>query len=122
MQFNKDINGDFRDIFIKLRDIVLSFDDIVEIKNAKQTSYRDDYAMVLMMRGRDDKFVVSFGKGRELCGKYPSLLGDAKIVRHLYFKTVNDIDEKLIRDIIEDTIILNIEAFERKSFRKMLNS
>ena len=120
MQFEKDINGDFRDIFLKLRDIILSFDDIVEIKNAKQTSYRDDYAMVMMIRGRDDKFVASFGKGVALSCKYPSLQGDGKIVRHLYFKTLKDIDEQLLKNIIEDTIILNIEAFEKKMLKQLL--
>ena len=120
MQFEKDINGEFKDIFITLRDIVLSFSDIKEIQNAKQTSYRDNNSMVVMMRAKKDKFVLSFGKGVALSNKYPMLLGDAKIVKHLYFKTLKDIDKKLIQNLIEETIILNIEASEKKSFLKQL--
>jgi len=38
MQFDKDINGKYADIFLKLRAILLSHKEISEIKNAKQTS------------------------------------------------------------------------------------
>jgi len=49
MQFDKDINGKYAEIFLKLREILLSFQDIKETKNAKQTSYRDKCAIIAMM-------------------------------------------------------------------------
>ncbi len=63
MQFDKDMTSDYVEILLKLREILLSFDEISEIKNAKQTSYRDTYAVVAMMRDRGDRSVVSLGKG-----------------------------------------------------------
>ena len=120
MQFDKDINGKFAEIFLKLREILLSFPEIKETKNAKQTSYRDEYAVVAMMRDRGDTFVVSLGKGYALQEKYPFLEGDGKIVRHLYFSDISDIDEYLLREIIEETLILNMEAYEMKRLRKQL--
>jgi len=39
MQFDKDMQGKFSDIFLELQRIILSFEDIKELKNAKQTSY-----------------------------------------------------------------------------------
>ena len=63
MQFYKDIQGKYSDIFLKLQTILLSFEEITEVKNAKQTSYSDEYSIVAMMRNRGDKFVVSLGKG-----------------------------------------------------------
>ena len=118
MQFDKDIKGDFSEIFLKLRAIFLSYDSITEFKNAKQTSYSDSYGVVVMMRDRGDKLVLSLGKGVALEKKYPFLEGNGKIVRHIYFKNINELDEALIREIIEETLILNMEAFELKLLKK----
>ncbi len=85
-----------------------------------QTSYRDSYAIVAMMRDRGDTFVVSLGKGYILQEKYPFLEGNGKIVRHLYFSDISEIDEDLLREIIEETLILNMEAYEMKRLRKQL--
>ena len=52
--------------------------------------------------------------------KYPFLEGNGKIVRHLYFSYMSDIDEDLLREIIEETLILNMEAYEMKRLRKQL--
>ncbi|MCK5853639.1 MAG: hypothetical protein KAG56_00370 [Sulfurovaceae bacterium] len=120
MQFDKDINGKCADIFLKLREILLSYEEMTELKNAKQTSYRDSYGVVAMMRDRDDKFVVSLGKGVALQKKYPFLEGEGKIVRHLYFQSLEDVDEGIFREIIEESLILNMEAFELKMLRKSL--
>ncbi|HIP61716.1 MAG TPA: hypothetical protein EYG98_04095 [Sulfurovum sp.] len=120
MQFDKDIQGKYSDIFLKLRAILLSFEEINEVKNAKQTSYSDEYSIVAMMRDRGDKFVVSLGKGVALQNRYPFLQGNGKIVRHIYFQTIVDIDEQTIREIIEETLILNMEAHELKLLRKGL--
>ena len=46
--------------------------------------------------------------------------GNGKIVRHIYFQTIVDIDEQMIREIIEETLILNMEAHELKLLRKSL--
>lgn len=120
MQFDKDINGKYAEIFLKLREILLGFQDIKETKNAKQTSYRDRYAIVVMMRDRGDKFVFALGKGYALQEKYPFLEGSGKIVRHMYFSDINDVNEDLVREIIEETMILNMEAYEMKELKKQL--
>ena len=118
MQYNIDTHGKFSDIFKKIRAILLSYPQIKELKNSKQTSYSDEYGVVIMLRGRADKFVVAFGKGYRLQEKYPMLQGDGKIVRHLYFKTLLDVDEDLLREIIEESFIIGMEAFEMKLLRK----
>lgn len=120
MQFDKDINGKYAEIFLKLREILLSFQDIKETKNAKQTSYSDSYAIVAMMRDIGDKFVFALGKGYTLQEKYPFLEGDGKIVRHMYFSDISDVNENLVREIIEETMILNMEAYEMKRLQKQL--
>ena len=118
MQYNLDIKGEFSDIFKAIRKILLSYPQMTEVKNAKQTSYADEYGMVVMMRTRGNVFVVAFGKGSKLQEKFPQLEGSGKIVRHLYFRNIVELDEKLMREIIEESFILNIEAFECKMLKK----
>ena len=120
MQFDKDINGKYAEIFFKLREILLSFQEIKETKNAKQTSYSDKYAIVAMMRNRGDTFVFALGKGYALQDKYPFLEGTGKIVRHIYFSDISDVNEDLVREIIKETMILNMEAYEMKKLKKQL--
>ncbi len=110
MQYDIDTNGEFAEIFKKIR----------ELKNAKQTSYLDEYGAIIMMRSKGDIFVVAFGKGAKLQESFSSLKGDGKTVRHLYFKSVDEIDERLLRDMIEESFILGLEAFELKALRKRL--
>ncbi len=119
MQFDKDINGKFSDIFLKLRSIILSIEEMSELKNAHQTSYRDSYDRVTcILRTDDEKLTWVLGQGAKLESKYPFLEGHGKIVRHLYFKNVDEVNEDLIREILEESLILNIEAVELKKLRK----
>jgi len=43
MQYDLDIKSEFADIFKAIRKILLSYPQIKEIKNAKQTSYADGH-------------------------------------------------------------------------------
>lgn len=122
MQYDLDIKGEFADIFKTVRKILLSYPQIKELKNAKQTSYHDEYGVVVMMRNRGDVFVVAFAKGSKLQEQYPILQGYGKIVRHLYFKTLNEVDELLLREMIDESLILGMEAFELKELRKHYKS
>jgi hypothetical protein len=116
-QYDIDNRGVFSELFQAIRKILLSSPQITEIQNAKQTSYRDAYGMIIMMRSRGDLFVLAFGKGAKLQEKYPMLKGTGKVVRHLYFKDIEELDETLLREMIEESLILNIEAYEMKKLR-----
>jgi hypothetical protein len=117
MQYDLDMKGEFADIFKTIRAILLSYPQIKEIKNAKQTSYSDEYGVIVMMRTKGDVLVVAFGKGTKLQEKYPMLQGSGKVVRHLYFKVSEEVNEKLLRDMIEESMILGLEAYEMKALR-----
>ena len=113
-QYDLELQGEFSDIFKAIRKILLSYPQLKELKNAKQTSYSDEYGVIVMMRSRGNAFVVAFGKGYKLQENYPMLQGSGKIVRHLYFKSVDEVDESLLREMIEESFILGMEAFELK--------
>jgi len=117
-QYEIDNRGEFAELFQAIRKILLSYPHIIEIKNAKQTSYRDEYGMVVMLRGRGDIFVVAFGKGFKLQEKYPILEGTGKIIRHWYLKSLENLDKTLLRKMIEENSTLNMEAYEMRQLKK----
>ncbi len=120
MQYDIDLKSQHAKNFQTLRKLLLSYDEITELKNAKQTSYRDSYGVVVMMRTKGDVLVVAFGKGHKLQEKFPQLKGNGKIVRHLYFKEEDSVDEALLKAMIEESLLLNIEGFEMKEIRKYI--
>lgn len=120
MQFDIDMQGIHAEIFRKTRKIILGYEGMIEIRNGKQTSYRDAYSMIVMLRGRGKEFILSFGNGVKLQELYPTLKGNGKIVRHLAFSSIHDLDEVMLRGLIEESLILNMERYEMKELRKIL--
>jgi len=118
MQYDLDTSGEFTTIFQTIRKILLSYPEIKELKNKKQTSYSDQYGVIIMLRVKHDDLVVAFGKGSRLQEKFPQLQGTGKIVRHLYFKSNDKVDDALLRQMIEESIILGIEYHARKELLK----
>ncbi len=118
MQYDKDTTSEFGDVFHKIRRILLSYPQIKEIKNAKQTSYHDENGAVVMMRTNGEKLVLAFAKGYKLQEKHPMLQGNGKVVRHLYFDSNETVDEALLKEMIEESFILGIEAAEMKKLRR----
>ncbi len=114
-QFDIDCNSRHAKNFKIIRNILLSFDEIREVKNANQTSYKDRLGVVIMMRTKGEHLVLAFGKGYLLQEKFPQLKGSGKVVRHLYFRENDTIDTELIKAMIEESLILNIEQYELKS-------
>ena len=118
MQFDHDIQSPFADLFLYLRDIFLSFEAIHEIRNAKQTSYKDTHGRaIVLMRVRADGVRVILAQGAKLQSRYPFLLGEGKIVRHMIFRDIKEVDEGLIRDMIEESLVLSMEHHEMRLLR-----
>ena len=123
MQFDIDISpvSPNNHMFTKLRDIILSFDDIYEKKNSKQTAYCDGYSSICFLRPYKptQQYCIAFANGIKLIETYPMLEGNGKIVRHLYFSSVDDIDCDLIQEIIKESLILNLEKYELKQLKQL---
>ncbi len=118
MQFDLDVNSEFSELFLALRKILLSYDEISELKNAKQTAYFDEYSSIGFLRVSKKYLTFSLANGVRLESKFGKLDGCGKIVRHLYFYSKEDVNEKYIRSIIEESLILNIEKDALKALRK----
>ena len=117
MQYDIDIISEHAQNFKMIRTTLLSYPNIREIKNEKQTSYSDEYGVVIMLRTNVNHLVVAFARGSKLQEKFPQLQGNGKVVRHLYIKNGDTLDEKLLREMIEESFVLGVEAYELKLLR-----
>ena len=118
MQFDIDMRGEYQDIFKALRELILSYPQISELKNAKQTSYSDEFGTVIMLRGSKNGFVLSLARGAKLATKFPQLTGNGKVVRQLILKDRNSLDLKLVKELLEESFILGIEHQALKELAK----
>jgi len=118
MQYDSDIRSDHKELFLHLRSVILSFDAIREKKNAKQTSYYDEHAAVCFLRVREERVRLSFANGAKMKERFCALLGDAKIVRYIEFSTIDDVDSEFIKEMIEESLLLNIEKAALRELRK----
>ena len=118
MQYDLDIRSEQAELFLHIRNIVLSFEGINELKNPKQTSYRDSLSTVCMLRVRKGTVRLSFANGARMNKRYPELRGEAKIVRYIEFTSTKVVDEKLLRAMIKESLFLNIEKEAIKELRK----
>ena len=109
MQFDIDMQGAYKEIFTELREIILSYPQMSELKNEKQTSYSDEYGVVVMLRGSKNSFTLSFGRGAKLASKFPQLTGNGKVVRQLIVKDNNSLNLKLVKVLLEESFILGLE-------------
>ena len=114
------LNKNLKNNFLFIQKLLLSYPQIKEIENAKQISYHDENGVIVMMRQKGEKLVVSFGKGALLQEKFSNLLGDGKVVRYLYFGTDDTIDTALLKEMIDESIILGIEAHDRRVLKRAL--
>ena len=109
MKFDIDMRSEYQEIFKALRELILSYPQMSELKNAKQTSYSDEFGVVIMLRGSKNGFALSFGRGAKLASKFPQLTGNGKVVRQLIVNDVNNLDLHLIKKLLEESFILGIE-------------
>jgi len=117
MQFDLDTHSEQAELFLALRSLILNYSEITEIKNAKQTSYRDSYSTVCMMRVRKTKVHLSFANGAKMQELFPELLGDGKIVRYLEFNTVDEIQIERLEAILKESLFINMEKYELRKLR-----
>jgi hypothetical protein len=118
MQFDHDLQSPLADLFLHMRDIFLRFEAFHEIKNAKQTSYKDTHGRaIVLMRVRADGLRLIFALGVKLQPRYPFLVGEGKIVRHMMLKNIEEVDEGLIHEMIEESLVLSMEHHEMRLLR-----
>ena len=117
MQYDLDIRSPQAEVFKALRQIICQNEQIKEVKNAKQTSYKDTYSTVCMMRVRNKKVHLSFANGVKMQETFTELLGDGKIVRYLEFIDTKQIQTERLQMMLKESLLLNMEKYELRKLR-----
>ena len=117
MQFDLDISSPQAACFMALRELILSYSEIHEYKTAKQTTYKDSYSSVGMLRVRQNRVRLTFANGAKMQEKFEMLLGSAKIVRYLEYHDVQEIDKVLLHAMLAESLLINMEKHELQRLR-----
>lgn len=105
MQFDKDLESEFKDLFLKARDILLSYEGIIETKKERITTYSNEKGGICHMRTMPYGIDFGFLKGAKMEDKFGRLIGKRKAIRVLPQKT--ELDEEVINYYIKQAIEIN---------------
>lgn len=106
-QFEKDMASEFSELFLQIRDILLSFDGIVETKKPRITTYSDPNGGICHMRTTAKGVDIGYLKGAKIDDKFNQLAGKTKKMRVQTIPSQAKLDENIIRYYINQSIILN---------------
>lgn len=89
MQFEKDLQSEFKDLFLKAREILLSYEGILETKKERITTYANEKGGICHMRTMPYGIDIGFLKGAKMIDEMGLLIGAGKSIRVLPQKKLN---------------------------------
>lgn len=124
MNNNPSIRDEHRDMFLKLKKLILSFDGMKLRQSANQNAFYSKCRVVVMVRStsNEDYLTTSWGQGAKLEEKFKVFTGNGKYVRHIRYHNIEEIDEELLKELIAESIILNMEALEMLKIKNHLKN
>lgn len=108
MQFEKDLKSEFKDLFLQARELLLSFEGIVETKKERITTYSNDKGGICHMRTMHYGVDFGFLKGARMEDKYGVLTGKGKAIRVLPQK--GSLDLEVIKYYITQAIDISTKS------------
>lgn len=105
MQFDKDLESEFKSMFLKAREILLSHAGIIETKKERITTYSNGKGGICHMRTMSYGVDFGFLKGAKMEDKYGTLTGKGKAIRVLPQK--GELNEEQIKYFIKQAIEIN---------------
>jgi hypothetical protein len=104
MQFDKDILSEHKDLFLKVRNLLLSQNGTIETKKERITTYSYNNSGVCHLRTMPYGIDIGFLKGTKLTDHFNLLIGTGKTLRVLPIKAYN---ETVINHFIKEAILIN---------------
>ena len=104
MQFEKDLASEFSDLFLQAREILLSYEGIVETKKERITTYSNSKGGICHMRTMPYGIDFGFLKGAKMEDKLGLLTGKGKSIRVLPQK---ELDKKAVNYYIKQALAIN---------------
>ncbi len=104
MQFEKDIQSEHKDLFLKAREFLLSFEGIIETKKERITTYSNKKGGICHMRTMPYGIDFGFLKGAKMEDDFGLLTGKGKAIRVLPQRELNN---KIVEYYIKQAIEIN---------------
>ena len=104
MQFEKDLTSPHKYLFLEARALLLSFDDVTEVKKPKITTYMYARSALCHMRTRPHGIDLGFLKGSLMQDEMGQLTGTGKYMRVL---SLESLDEALLLYYVTQALELN---------------
>jgi len=120
MQFDKDMVGDYSKLFLYIREILLSYVGLKEVKKANITSYFCEGSGICYLRTYETGLTIALFKGAALEDRQNLLSGEGKTIRHMYMRNKKDIKKNVLQEYFQDAIVYNIEKKEKELMLKLL--
>lgn len=108
MQFDKDLQSPFKNLFLEAREILISYTAITETKKERITTYADLNGGICHMRTMPYGVDFGFLKGAKMEDKYNLLQGKGKNLRVLPQKESLSIE--VIHYYLQQAIQLNVKV------------
>ncbi|MEL6254727.1 MAG: DUF1801 domain-containing protein [Bacteroidota bacterium] len=105
MQFDKDLESEHRELFLAARELLLSYEGVVETKKKRITTYSNVKGGICHMRTMPYGIDFGFLKGARMEDKYEKLRGNGKVIRVLSQKGA--LEEEMIRYYLKQALDLN---------------
>jgi len=105
MQFDKDLQSEFKELFLEAREILLSYEGIIETKKERITTYSNDKGGICHMRTMPYGIDFGFLKGAKMEDELGVLIGNGKAIRVLPQK--EELNEEIIKYFIDQAIEIN---------------
>lgn len=104
MQYDKDLQSEYKALFLEARSFLLSFDGILETKKERITTYSNEKGGICHMRTMSYGIDFGFLKGAKMEDKLSLLTGKGKAIRVLPQKKL---DKKVVEYYIKQAIEIN---------------
>ena len=106
MQFEKDMDSEFKDLFLAAREFLLNFEGVEETKKERITTYGNKNGGICHMRTTKKGVDIGFLKGVQILDTYGLLTGKTKKMR-VY--SITALEENVLGYYIEESIKLNMK-------------
>ncbi len=105
MQFDKDLQSAFKELFLQAREILLSHEGIIETKKERITTYSNSKGGICHLRTMPYGVDFGFLKGARMEDKFEVLTGKGKAIRVLPQK--GKLNREAIHYFINQAIDIN---------------
>lgn len=106
MQFDKDLISEHKELFFKIRELIFSFEGIVENKKERITTYANADGNLFHMRTMPYGVDIGFLKGSKMKDNLNLLSGKSKVMRVLKITEDNQI---IVGQYIKEAIRINTQ-------------